>query len=588
MGRIAILTEELINQIAAGEVVERPASVVKELAENALDAGARTIRVTLSEGGLSLVMVQDDGVGMPRDDAALCLARHATSKLRSMDGLSAISTKGFRGEALSAIASVSRLTLISAEPDSSVGTQVYVEGGAIPRVSDAPPLPGTTVRVEDLFFNTPGRRKFMKRPQTELVHSQEALIRLALAHHDVGFFLEHEGRRLFTSPAGGGDPSDRIAAAFGTEIRPHLLPVEERQLGVTVVGHLAAPEFNLPNARGIYTFVNRRYIRDRGINHAIQQALRDLLPAGRQPVAILLIETDPRTVDVNVHPQKLEVRFAAPRQVYDAVFAGVRGALHGPALRPTAPGRDGEMIAGASYALAVKDFLARAQQAAWGAPLPLSAVGEAPMQTGLALPRDALGPSRQAWPQGYFSSLRYLGSLGRRFLICEGAGGTLIALDPHAALERVRLSELRASVRNGNESTQRCLFASSVELDAADVRTISRQLPLLQQVGLEVDHFGGNTFVVKSAPSGLMGVDFLQLLRELASTWRASKSDAKMAALQLFACHAASQRDRALSGAEIQALFQQLEQADFEPPCRHGQVVVMEIPILEIERRAGR
>src|SRR3712207_5025884 len=280
MARIALLSDVLINKIAAGEVVERPASVVKELVENSIDAGSRTVRVTLEKGGLGRITISDDGHGMGREDARLCLERHATSKLRELDDLFTINTKGFRGEALPAIASVSRFTLETAEPGAQVGTKVVVEGGGEPLVEEAPPRVGTVISVEDLFYNTPARRKFMRRESTELQHAEEAVIRLALAHPDVAFFVEHGGQQLFTSPASPGDPRERIAAALGPGVHPHLVPVEERRLGVSVTGHIASPEYTLPNARGIYTFVNRRYIRDRGLNSAIQRAFQEFLAAG--------------------------------------------------------------------------------------------------------------------------------------------------------------------------------------------------------------------------------------------------------------------------------------------------------------------
>ncbi len=289
MAQIAVLSEELINKIAAGEVVERPASVVKELCENSLDAGARTLRVALDGGGLRLVSITDDGKGMSREDAELCLTRHATSKLRDLEGLFSIHTMGFRGEAIPAIASVSRFTLTTSERGTSVGTRVHVEGGGPAELEDAPAVGGTVIRVEDLFFNTPARRKFLRREQTELGHCEEAVIRLALANPGVGFFVEHAGRKLLQSPACPDDPSERIAAALGKEVHPHLLPVEERVLGITVTGYVASPEYSQATARGIYTFVNRRYIRDRGLNHAIQRAFQESLPGGRQPVEVIFI-----------------------------------------------------------------------------------------------------------------------------------------------------------------------------------------------------------------------------------------------------------------------------------------------------------
>ena len=378
MARIARLSNDLINKIAAGEVVERPASVVKELVENSLDAGARTVQVSLEGGGLQRIVISDDGHGMGREDALLCLERHATSKLRELDDLQTLDSKGFRGEALPAIAAVSRFTLHTAEPGAEVGTRVTVEGGSPPQVEDAPPRVGTVMTVEDLFYNTPARLKFMRRSETELKHVEEAVIRIALAHPEVSFLVEHGGLPLFTSPACADDPTERIAAALGTDVHPHLFPVEELRLGVSVTGHVASPEYTLPTARGIYTFVNHRYVRDRGLIGAIQRAYQEYLPSGRQPLVVLFIDVEPHTVDVNVHPQKLEVRFSDSRGVYDAVLAGIVRTLRaapwlGPAPQEAEPQRQA-----AHYAQAVERFLTRAQEASWGAPLPLPSAADAP------------------------------------------------------------------------------------------------------------------------------------------------------------------------------------------------------------------
>ncbi|MGQ0506231.1 MAG: DNA mismatch repair endonuclease MutL, partial [Myxococcaceae bacterium] len=329
MPKIAVLSEELINKIAAGEVVERPASVVKELCENSIDAQARTLKVTLSSGGLGRITVADDGHGMSREDALLSMRRHATSKLRDVDGLFHILTKGFRGEAIPAIASVSRFTLTTSERGAPVGTRIRFEGAGEPVIEDAPPVEGTIIEVEELFFNTPARRKFMKRESTELGHCEDALIRIALAHPGVAVRLEHQGNVLLTSPATEHDVRERIAAAIGPDVHPHLIEVDERRLDLTVTGFIASPAFTLGNARGIFTFVNGRYIRDRGINHALQRSFQDSVPGGRQPVAVLFIQMDPRAVDVNVHPQKLEVRFSDSRGIHDAIVAGVSRALKG-------------------------------------------------------------------------------------------------------------------------------------------------------------------------------------------------------------------------------------------------------------------
>ncbi len=587
MGRIAVLSEELINKIAAGEVVERPASVIKELAENSLDARARTVRVKLRGGGRFLISVIDDGSGMSPDDAQLALLRHATSKLMDLEGLSRIISKGFRGEALPAIASVSRLTLMTSEPGAKVGTRIHVEGGGALERAEAPPVTGTSVDVEDLFFNVPARRKFLRRDQTELAHAREAVSRLALAHPEVGFFLEHDGTALLAAPPTAADPRERIAAVLGPEIHPHLAPVEDRRLGVSVTGHIASPDFTLPTARGLYTFVNRRYIRDRGLNHAVQRAFRDGLAPGRQPVVVLFIELDPRSVDVNVHPQKLEVRFADASGVYDAVFFAVRRALGGSAIAASSPDAGGELVPGARYALAVEHFLTRAQEASGGW-LPIPAVGEStPSQLGFGQARPGLN---EAPPPGYFTALKYLGTLGKRFWVCEGVGGSLVAIDPHAALERVRLGSFRKGLdAGGGAARQRFLFPSTVTLPIEQAQVLAANVPLLERLNLEIEPFGGGSIALRSVPLGLLEADPSRLLGALAAALvlpHPSPLSAIDKAIQVMACHAAALANRAMTQKEMDALFSELERSDFQAACIHRSVVALEIPLLDIEARS--
>jgi len=557
MGRIRVLSPELINQIAAGEVVERPASVVKELAENSVDAGATNIHVELSGGGLQLIRVIDDGVGMSPSEAVLALERHATSKLVDAAGLFQIFTKGFRGEALPAIASVSKFVLHTSEQDAAVGVRIEIDGGGPLRQVEAAAAHGTRIEVEDLFFNVPARRKFLKREQTELVHCEEAMIRLALAHPEVGFFLSHDGRALLAAPAAVEDPAERIAAALGAEVHPHLLAVAEARLGVKISGHVASPEFTQSNARGLYTFVNRRYIRDRGVNFAVQRAFQESLPPGRQPVAVLFIELDPSQVDVNVHPQKLEVRFADPRGVQEALIAGISKALKG------APWRQGDAAAvpdEAHYAQAVDRFLARAQTPA--------AFLETPPGLGLSFGQARPGIN-EAPPPGYFGRLRFIGGLAQRLWVCEAPGGTLVVIDPRSAMERVFLHQLR--------DTQPTLFSSTVELPQPELGLVTDGAEVLAELGLHVEPFGGNTVTVSSLPAMLEAADLRQLLIDLAPAL-----DDLPKALSLIASHAAAAQVRPFTHEEAHALLKRLDDADFTACCLHPKVVVREVPLLEL------
>jgi DNA mismatch repair protein MutL len=581
MGRIRLLSDELINQIAAGEVVERPASVVKELAENAVDAQATSVRVQLAEGGLSAITIIDDGFGMSRDDARLCLERHATSKLVDADGLFQIVTKGFRGEAIPSIASVSRFTLTTSEPGAAVGTRITVEGGSPPVIEDAAPLGGTRIDVLDLFYNVPARRKFLKRESTELTHCEEAIVRLALAHPKVSFSLEHGGRRLISSAA-TDDLRERIAELLGAEALPHLLAIDERRLGVSVTGFIASPEFTLPTARGLYTFVNKRYVRDRGVNSAVQRAFQDSLPPGRQPVTTIFIDLDPRAVDVNVHPQKLEVRFSDPRSIQEALSGGIGRALKAAPWRQNA-GQPLPEAVHAQYAMAVDRFLARASETPGAfvepAALPSAETTRAPFGTA----RPSLNDDP---PPGYFGALRFVGELGRRFWLCEGPGGTLVVVDPRAVDERLALQSLVERFRAG-ATPEAGLFSTTVSLTPEEAASVLARAPEFSRLGLELDDFGQGSLAIRSAPPELSGgaVDFAGLLRELVPLVPEG-ADELIDALGVMAHHAVSTTWRQAMHDEVHARLRALDRTDFGLKPRRARLVVHELPLLELESRA--
>jgi DNA mismatch repair protein MutL len=583
MGRIAVLPDHLINQIAAGEVVERPASVVKELCENALDAGATRIRVQLEGGGLRSIAIIDDGIGMSREDAQLALERHATSKLRNLEGLSRLTTMGFRGEALPTIASVSRFRLTTCEEGAATGTRLTREGGGPLHIEDAPLARGTTVVAEDLFFNTPARRKFMKREATELVHAQEAVFRIALAHREVAFTLEHQGATLFSSPAHATDLRERIAAALGPDVHRHLLAVEERQLGLHVHGFAASPEYSLSTSRGLYVFVNGRYVRDRALNHAIGRAYQDALGMGRHPVVVLYLELDPADVDVNVHPQKLEVRFTDPRGVGDAVFNALARGLRAAPWRKEHPA---EAPGGAPhYAFAVEQFLARAREGQGFAPV--TPTGEVPSaaESSLAFGQAAPGVNEAA-PEGYFTALRVVGRLGGRFALCEGPGGSLVVLDAHAACERVHLEAFHARATAGELPPQRSLFARSLDLPKELHERAVRGGETLLRLGIEVEPFGLGSVAIKAVPDELGAADPVLLLRGLLPLLPDEGPDGDLGpALRFLACEAAK-----LEGeAALDGIAQRLPRLDVPAPLRatHDKPVVLEVTLLELVRRAG-
>ena len=562
MPTIALLSDALIDQIAAGEVVERPASVVKELGENALDAGARSIRVTIEGGGTRLIEVTDDGSGMSREDALLSVRRHATSKLRSAEDLLAIRTLGFRGEALAAIASVSRLVLRTAVHGAPEGTEVLVEDGEA-RVSPAAARPGTQIRVEELFALVPARRKFLRRAETELKHVEDAVLRLALAHPEVAFRLEHEGRTVQVLPPSPEDVRERIASALGPEVAPFLLPVEERRLGLRVHGVIASPEFSLSSARSLYVFVNGRHVRDRTLHFAVHRGLAPSLPAGRQPVGVLFVEIEPSRVDVNVHPQKLEVRFADAAEVTDAVQVAISRAV----LRDSLATSPGKPPASPDYAAAVERFLSRAS----GAPLPLPEVQDRPAAHGEAMPDRDAAPA-----PGYFAALRPLGTLHGRALVCEGPGGSLVVLDLHAARERVLAHRLE---READAPLQAPLLGAALVLTPAMETRLSARREELAGAGVLVEPFGPDAYRLIGVPPVLVGHRPETLVEAAVAALEGGQGAPEVRAA--LACAAASE-GREPSAEEIRQLLAALDATDPGARVRHRRVVVEERAVLSL------
>ncbi|HSM93107.1 MAG TPA: DNA mismatch repair endonuclease MutL [Anaeromyxobacteraceae bacterium] len=600
MARVHLLPPGLVNQIAAGEVVERPASIVKELAENALDAGATAVAIDIEEGGLALVRVADDGSGMEREDALLALERHATSKLADAAGLAAIATMGFRGEALPAIASVARFRVDTAPAGDGSGTRLVVEGGALVETATIARARGTTIEVRDLFFNTPARRKFMRASATEASHVSEAVVRLALARPDVGFTLKSSGRLLFGARA-GGDLADRVGQALGREAFRHLVRVEGGRGEVGVRGFVCSPDHSEATGRSLYLFVNGRYIRDRSAAHAVLRAYMGTLPGGRYPAGALFVELPLDRVDVNVHPQKLEVRFAEPREVQEALHRAVAEALRtAPWLRadagsrpPTGPGIPPVPAGGWTSEVREReeaaDVLAQARSLA-----PHEGSGATPAAPlPPALPFAVVDAEGTARPAGYFASLRYIGQHARTYLVCEGSGGRLVVIDQHASHERMLFHRLREAARTRALAVQPFLVPQVVSLSPGAARALDAHRDEIARLGLEVEPFGGESFAVKGAPAALAGVEIGPLLADLADQIGeldrgTAVEDAFHDLLATMACHAAVRARQDLAPEEARALLDGLDAVDFKARCPHGRPVVMELELAELERRVGR
>jgi DNA mismatch repair protein MutL len=605
--RIQVLPPGLVNQIAAGEVVERPASVVKELVENALDAGARQVAVDVEEGGLALVRVVDDGCGMSEEDALLALERHATSKLKDADGLAAIATLGFRGEALPAIASVARLRLDTSDgQEGAPGARLVVEGGRLVERGAVARTRGTTIEVRDLFYNTPARRKFMRAGPAEAGHVSEAVLRVALGRADVGFALRSGGRVALASPP-GAPARDRAAAALGRDAARHLVPVEGVRGEVRVSGLATAPAHSEATGRGLYLFVNGRYVRDRAAAHAVLRAYAGTLPQGRFPAGVLFIELPLGRVDVNVHPQKLEVRFAEARTVYDALFHAVAESLRtapwlrhagasGAAPRPESGGAwTAGPPPGAVAGEEVAGVLAEAREVAREHASPAPAAPPEPLPGAvreLVFPLPS-GDGAAPRASGYFGALRYVGQHARTYLLCEAPGGALVIVDQHASHERLLFQKLREAWRSRSLAVQPFLVPQVVTLPPGPARALEAAIDDLRAVGLDLEPFGGDAFSVKGAPAALGGADLRALLADLAQQVEQAErgtalEEAVHDLLATMACHAAVRAHQDLAPAEVRALLDGLDAIDFKGRCPHGRPVVFELSLADLERRVGR
>jgi DNA mismatch repair protein MutL len=596
MGSIRRLPSDLTNQIAAGEVVERPASVAKELVENALDAGAKRVRVELEQGGVVLMRVSDDGAGMEPDDAVLALERHATSKIASKEDLFRLHTFGFRGEALPSIASVARLKILTRTRGSPEGTEVVVEGGGASHARPAGAAEGTSVEVRDLFFNVPARRKFLKATGTEAAHVSETLLLAALARPSVSFFLVREGRSA----------REWLRVATRRERATQAIDGErlEMCLGergpMRVEAHLAAPERARAGAMGLHLLVNGRPVRDRQLARAVAQAYGSVLEPGRYPVGVVYVDLPTEQVDVNVHPQKAEVRFADARALFEAITRELHHALARafslPALGASrAWSSSPAPFAPAAYPVPPSEpASADPWRSASAQELPPLAVAERTTMRSPAPPADLateiVGPGlfRGA---GFYASLEFLGQVRATFLICGGSDGLYI-LDQHAAAERVTFHRLRHAFASRSIATQRLLIPEVVELLPSEIATLEEHASDVAALGVELRAVGPNAIAVHAVPTLLMRAPPERIVRDLAAELgreaRRPFGDAADLVLATMACHGSIRAGDAVSREEAIALLRSLDDVDFGGHCPHGRPVVTRIGYDELERRVGR
>jgi DNA mismatch repair protein MutL len=650
MARIHVLPEHVANKIAAGEVVERPASVLKELLENSLDAGATRIRVQVEGGGKKLIQVTDNGCGMVRDDALLAFERHATSKIQDAEDLLNIHTLGFRGEALPSIASVARVLLETRAPDEPAGTVVEIAGGKILRVEEAGLPAGTSLVVRDLFFNTPARKKFLKAESTELSHIASLVTHYALAHPDKHFEL-HSATEAMLIAAPVASHSDRIYQIFGRETLDQLLPLaatlkldrvgipepppwrrgEDYQPPVPgnmrVHGFISKPELQKLNRNSIFVFVNGRLIRDRLVQHALTEAYRNILPPAIFPVVLLFIELPNEEVDANVHPSKTEVRFRQQSLVHDFVRESVRAALvkarpvpefaREITAQPTAaPGLSPGAAMSAAQAAAHDDFMLHppaqpplnerlqfaGEPLAVEANMAVSGFGAVPAPTMAQLVNghgDACGNVLADEPQAEvdqlaLASLKPLGQVRDSFILAVNADGLWI-IDQHVAHERVLFERiLRERARNSaSQDGQRLLMPLIVELTPGQQAVFGEISDELQRNGFEVELFGTRTIAVKSAPGGVRPADVEKLLIELLDQFQQEEQALNLEKIRAriaasIACHAAIKINMPLEQNKMEWLLKELAKTDCPMTCPHGRPVVLRYSVKEIQKAFKR
>jgi len=567
---IRILPPEVASQIAAGEVVERPASVVKELVENSLDAGAHQISITVKDAGRGLIEVADDGLGISAEELHLTVSRHATSKLSTAEDLFHISTLGFRGEALASIGSVSHLTITSRTKESDQGTRLRVEGGHLASIEPVGAPTGTVVKVADLFYNVPARLKFLKKDVTERRHIEEFVTRYALAYPNVRFQLRQEDRDTVQT-SGNGDRREVLASLYGLEIAGKMLEILAEYEQLRITGFTSGITYTRSNRREITLFINGRWVHDAALVTAVVKAYHTYLMVGRFPQAVLFLELPPELIDVNVHPTKAEVRF----RERDRVFSGIQRAVRRALLAHTPV----QGIEAESFGMAQPDFSQRYANQTWSENEP------AFQQANLTWEPQAESSVGTRVPL-----LRLVGQVAATYLVAEGPDG-LYLVDQHAAHERV-LFEQYLEQRQTSIISQSLLEPVVVEFSPANTRLLADQLEVLNQLGFQVEAFGMNTFLVRAVPSLLLGIDPSAALRVLVEDFEEdeaplqSEEEAKIIAR--ICKRAAVKAGQVLSAEEQRALLNDLESCQSPRTCPHGRPTMIHLSVDLLERQFGR
>ncbi len=559
MGKVIILDEATVGKIAAGEVVERPASVVKELVENSLDAEARHILVEIVEGGKKLIRVVDDGVGMTKEDAVLALQKHSTSKIRSPEDLLNITTLGFRGEALPSIAAVSQMRLLTRSEEEPTGVEIKADAGIIVEMREIGLPKGTTVVVENLFFNTPARLKFLRSPQTELAFALSWIQRFALSHHHVSFRVFSSGREIFSHIA-TDNLLEAIASIMGEDIASQMLPIEEMRGETMLYGFVSRPALTRATRQEEYFFVNRRFVRSRLLNIALDEAMLNTVPSGRYPICILFINIPPNLVDVNVHPMKLEIKFAREKEIFSLVKEAIAKAISQPF--PVTFEKE-------------KSF-----------PFSQKTLGiSTRKENKVEAPTLPWGEKMEVYP-------KIVGQVAKTYIVVEWQN-ELMLVDQHAAHERIIFERLLKKKKLSiKESSQEAVFPLVIHLSPAQLRMISQLLPLFEELGFSIEIFGKQAIIVRSAPSELGGENIEEIVRDIIDELTEQpEREAKIGLEEIAAttaCKLAIKAGEKLEKEEMRNLLEELLLCENPSTCPHGRPAYIIFPFSDLERRFRR
>jgi len=602
VSQIKILPEIVANKIAAGEVVERPASVVKELVENAIDAGSKRITIEIEKGGRSLIRVSDNGMGMSRDDALLAIERFATSKIYDDSDIFSIGTLGFRGEALPSIASVSNFSVITKNKDSEAGTHIVIDGGVIKKVADAGAPVGTMITVKQLFYNTPARRKFLKSVNTEMGHIADTVSCIALGWPEIQFRLFHNGKAV-KQWADVSDSFDRVVDILGNVSKNDLHEIEFKEEDFEISGWTSDPSLSRSTSSKIYFFVNGRYIRDRLLQHALFEGYGGRLMKGRFPLAVIFIQVPFDRIDVNVHPTKHEVRFADQNKVYETIKQTVLKIWQ----KAEHPGRSYSVAQEDALFQNVKNDISNSFLNERKTPFESTYTSKTSPQykkeraipptqntTSYEKKKTVIQPEVQTtlWESTFLGSLNIIGQFDGTYILCESEEG-LVIIDQHVAHERILLEQMKKRACAKESPAQKLLIPETIELGYKETPVLEKMIPDLNQLGLEIEPFGGNTFVVKSVPALLTEKEIKPLVIELVEKMESIGFTPELESaidecLILMACHGAIRAHHRLSHKEMKHLVEQLDECDNPAHCPHGRPIWIKWSMTDLEKSFKR